>query len=161
VRPNQYGAAPWRTYETGSDEYVFRYSAREAALALNSMLLPGERMYALGTPGQSGPLYFYTRQRPPSGVYWDFPLRPGRNLDVKLEDRILRDLDRDPPELIVSSSTSFLGTVNGKPVNWGQRLRDWVRPRYSPCGPDITKKYLLYARRGSAIERRLAERDRS
>jgi hypothetical protein len=161
VRPNQYRAAPWRAYEPGSDEYDFRYSAREAGLALKQLLLPGERMYALGTPGQSGPLYFYTRQSPQSGVYWDFPLRPGKPLAGKLEDRIVRDLDRDPPDLFVSSRTSCLGDTNHDKEQWGTRLRDWVFARYSPCGLDVTKKYLLYARRGSAIERRLAGRESS
>ena len=161
VQPNQYGSAPWSVYEPGSPEYVFRHSAKDAGLALNQVLLPGERMYALGTPGESAPLYFYTHQSPPSGVFFDFPLRPGRPLAGQLEDRIVRDLDRDPPDLIVLSTSSFLASFDGKPAQWGQRLIDWVSPRYSRHGFDPTKRYLLFARRGSALERRLAEGEKS
>jgi len=157
VHRNQYGSAPWEVYKPGSPEYLFRHSSRDAGLALNQVLLPGERMYALGTPGESAPLYFYTHQSPPSGVFFDFPLRPGKPLAGRLEDRIVRDLDRDPPDLIVLSTSSFLVFFDGKPAEWGQRLIDWVRPRYSRRGFDPTKRFLLFARRGSALERRLAE----
>ncbi len=77
VRPNQFNSAPWAVYEPGSGEYAFRDSSRLAGIALNRILLPGERMYALGTPGQSATLYFYTHQSPPSGVFYEFPLWPG------------------------------------------------------------------------------------
>jgi Dolichyl-phosphate-mannose-protein mannosyltransferase len=159
VQRNQFDSPPWLVYEPGSQEYRFRHSSREAGLAINQMLLPGERMYALGTPGESAPLYFYTHQSPPSGVIFDFPLRPSKPkpLAVRLEDRIVRDLDRDPPDLIVSSAVSFMAVSDGKPAEWGQRLKDWVSPRYSSCGSDPTKRFLLFARRGSALERRLAQ----
>jgi len=161
VQPNQYNSAPWAVYRRGSGEYHFRHSSREAGLALNRILLPGERMYALGVPGESAPLYFYTHQSPPSGVFFDFPLRPGRPLARRLEDRIVRDLDRDPPDLIVLSSSSFLAAFEGEPAKWGEGLIDWVRPRYSRRGFDPTKCFMLFARRGTALERRLAEGEKS
>ncbi len=161
VQPNEFASSHWLVHEPGGQEYLFRHSSRAAGLALNHLLMPGERMYALGTPGQSAPLYYYTHQSPPSGLIFDFPLRPGRPLAASLEERVIRDLERGPPDLIVSATTSFLGAVDGKPVDWGQRLSDWVRQRYSPQGSDPTNRYLLFARRGSAIERRLAQGDRS
>jgi hypothetical protein len=161
VQWNQFYSAPWVVYKPGSDEYLFRESSRDAALALNQILLTGERMYALGTPGESAPLYFYTRQDPTSGVFFDFPLRANKPkvMAARLEDRIVRALDRDPPDLIVSSANSFMAVFDGKEPGWtaGRRLFDWVSPRYSAHGRDPTKRYLLFARHGSALERRLAE----
>jgi hypothetical protein len=159
VRPHQYGAAPWSVYEPGSHEYVFRHSSRDAAIALNQILLPGERMYALGVPGESCAVHFQTRQSPQSGVFFDFPLQPGRPPAEKLEDRIIRDLDRNPPDLIVLSTARFLPLLDGQRSDWAQRLIKWISSRYSRRGYDPTKRFLFFARRGSAIERRLAERE--
>jgi Dolichyl-phosphate-mannose-protein mannosyltransferase len=159
VQPTQYGSAPWLVHEPGSQDYLFLHSSRDAALALKQVLLPGERMYALGTPGESAPLYFYTHQSPPSGLIFRHPLRPSKiePLRQRLEARVIRDLDRDPPDLIVSSAPSFLAAFDGKSAESEQCVYDWVSPRYSRRGFDPTKRFLLFARRGSAIERRLAE----
>jgi hypothetical protein len=157
VQPNQFGSAPWKVYEPGSAEYLFRHSSRDAGLALKEALAPGERMYALGAPGESAVVQFYTHQSPQSGVFYDFPLRPDKPLAGRLEDRIVRDLDRNPPDLIVLATYSFLDFFDGKPAKFGQRVVEWVSPRYSRRGLDPTKHFLLLARRGSAIERRLAD----
>src|SRR5262249_44435878 len=148
VQKNQYGSAPWSVTEPGSSEYAFRHSSRDAGEALKQILLPGERMYALGTPGESAPLYFYTRHSPPSGVFYDFPLRPGRPLADRLGSWILGDLGPAPPDLIVLSAASFQAAFDGKPVKWGRRLIDWISGRYSRHGSDPTKRFLLFARRG-------------
>ncbi len=161
AHPHQYGTAPWSVYDTGNSEYLFRHSSREAALDLNQILLPGERMYALGVPGESCAVHFQTRQSPPSGVFFDFPLQPGRPSAAKLEDRIIRDLDRDPPDLIVLSTARFLPLFDGKRADWAQRLIGWVSSRYSKRGFDPTKRFMYFARRGSAIEQRLAEGEKS
>jgi 4-amino-4-deoxy-L-arabinose transferase-like glycosyltransferase len=150
-------AAPWLIYEPGSWEYWNKHDPRIAALAINRVLLPGERLYGLGPPGQSAPLYFYSRQRPPSGVFYDFPLYPGRPLSRQLEERVVRELDRDPPDLIVLFKDSFVSAFEGKPAAMGQRLVDWISLRYSRRNLDAPTRYVYYARRGSALERRLAE----
>jgi hypothetical protein len=157
----RYDTAPWLVYEPGSFAYQIRYTPRAAGHALNRLLLPGERLYALGPPGQSAPLYFYTRQDPPSGVIYDFPLGPGSPLAGPLEERIVRDLDGNPPDLIVLFKDTFLPALEGKPATAGQRLAEWISPRYSRRYLDAPKQYIFYARRGSALERRLAEREES
>jgi hypothetical protein len=157
TQPNQFNSAPWLAYEPGSDEYTYRYSSREAALDLKEMLAPGERLYALGTPGESAPVYFYTQQRPPSGVFYDFPLRAGRPLAHELEVRIVNDLERDPPDLLALASNSFGPAFGPEGSDWGQRLVAWVTPRYVRRGFDPTHRYLLFARRGSALAQRLPE----
>ena len=101
-------------------------------------------MYALGTPGESCAVHFQTRQSPPSGVFFDFPLRPGRPSAEKLEDRIIRDLDRDPPDLIVLSTARFLPVLEGKETDWAQRLIEWISSRYSRRGSDPTNTLLVF-----------------
>jgi hypothetical protein len=157
VHRHQYGATPWSVYDLDGPEYQFRHSSRDAALAVNQMLLPGERMYALGVPGESCALHFQTQQSPQSGVFFDFPLRPGSPLADKLEDRVIRDLDRDPPDLIALSSARFRDLLDGKRADWAQRLIAWVSAHYSRRDLDPTKHFLLFARRGSALEGRLAK----
>ncbi len=158
---HQYGSRPWTVYDAGNPEYQFRHTSREAALALNKILLPGERMYALGVPGESCAVHFQTQQSPPSGVFFDFPLQPGRPSAARLEDRIIHDLDRDPPDLIVLSTARFLPLFDHERTDWGQSLIAWVSRLYSRQGFDPTKRFMYFARRGSAIERRLAEGEKS
>jgi hypothetical protein len=157
VHGNEYGSKPWSVYEVGSPEYLFRHEARDAALAINRLLTPGERFYALGTPGQSAPLYLYCRQDPPSGIFYDFPLKPGKPFADELEERIIRDLDRGPPDLIVFHKISNPFVVHPQIGPWGKGLVDWVVPRYSFHEFDALKQYLCFARRGSALEQRVAE----
>jgi hypothetical protein len=157
THPHQYGTAPWSVYDTGNIEYVLRHSSRDASVALNKILLPGERMYALGVPGESCAVHFQTQQSPASGVFFDFPLRAGRPSAEKLEARVIRDLERDPPDLIVLSSVRFLALFEHKRTDWAQRLIPWVSEHYSRRGVDPTGHFLLFARRGSAIDQRLAE----
>jgi hypothetical protein len=156
----RYDVEPWLVYEPGSSEYWNKYDPRAAGLAIGRLLSPGERLYALGPPGQSAPLYFYSRKSPASGIIYDFPLAPGRPLAGKLEDQIVRDLDGDPPDLIVLFEGSFLPALERKPAAVGQRLLDWISPRYSRCNLDAPTRYLYYTRRGSVLERRLAEAER-
>jgi hypothetical protein len=155
----RYDVAPWLAYEPGSWEYWNKHDPRSAGLALNRLLLPGERLYALGPPGQSAPVYFYSRQSPASGVFYDFPLYPGRPLATQLEERIVRDLDSAPPDLIVLMKDSPLPAFEGKPATSGQQLADWMAPRYVRCHLDMPTRYVCYARRGSALHHRLAERE--
>jgi hypothetical protein len=157
---HQYGDAPWSVYDIGGPEYQLRYTSRDAALAVNKILLPGETMYALGVPGESCAVHFQTRQSPPSGVFFDFPLQPGRPPAAKLEDRIIRDLDRNPPDLIVLSTARFLPLLDGTRSDWAQRLIAWVSAHYSRRGFDPTGRFLFFARRGSAVEQRLADTEK-
>jgi hypothetical protein len=155
----RYDVAPWLVYEPDSDEYWNRYEPRTAGLAINRLLLPGERLYALGPPGQSAPLYFYSRQRPASGVFYEYPLHHDRPGASQLEERIIRDLDQDPPDLIVLLKVSYLPALEGKPAAFAQHLVDWISPRYSRCPLDVPARYVCYARRGSALAQRYADRE--
>ena len=140
----RYDAPPWLVYEPGGYEYSVRHVPRTAGLTLNRLLLPGERLYALGPPGQSMPLYFYTRKHPASGVIYEFPLYPGRPLAEKLDERIVRDLDRDPPDLIVLFKLSILPALEGKSTGMAPRLGNWITAHYSQCHLDIADRYICF-----------------
>jgi hypothetical protein len=129
---------------------------QRTGLAIDRELLPHETAYIFGYGGQTSGVYFASRRSPPSGVIYDFPLRGGP-LASRLEERILRDLDRDPPDLIVLTKLSMLRALEGKPAEWGQRLVDWVTQHYVRRGFPASAKYAYYARRGSSLERRLPE----
>jgi hypothetical protein len=129
---------------------------RLTGLAINRELLPHETAYVFGYGGQTSGVYFASRRSPPSGVIYDFPLRSGP-LAGQLEERILRDLDRNPPDLIVLTKLSMLPALEGAPAEWGQRLVDWVTQHYVRRGIPASAKYVCYARRGSSLEQRFPE----
>jgi hypothetical protein len=157
---NQFGSPPWLIYNPGSAEYHFRHDPVEAAEAVDRVIRPGERFFALGVPGDSPPLLFYTRQHPASGVFFDFPLYPYRPFPFKLESRMVRDLDRNPPDLIALSRESGPRTKDGKRDGWGKQLTDWVSNHYTRCQvPNASARFEFFARRSSALESRLTHPD--
>jgi hypothetical protein len=141
---------------------INRIEAVRTGLAIERELLPHETVYVFGYLGQTSEVYFTSRRSPPSGVIFDFPLQSGP-LAGRLEERILRDLDRCPPDLIVLTRLSFrpgpkIETLSGgRPAIWGQRLVDWISQHYVQRGFPASAKYAYYARRGSSLEQRLPE----
>jgi hypothetical protein len=145
---------------------INRIEARLTGLAIDRELFPHETVYVFGYLGQTSGVYFASRRSPPSGVIFDYPLQGGP-LAGRLEERILRDLDRAPPDMIVLTRLSFLpgpklkSLYFGKPAVWGERLVDWISQHYVQRGFPASTKYAYYARRGSSLERRLPERSDS
>jgi hypothetical protein len=136
--------------------------ARLTGLAIDRALLPHETVYVFGYLGLTSRVYFASRRDPPSGVIFDFPLQ-GTPLAGRLEERILRDLDRAPPDMMVLTRGSFLPGPTIKtcifddPAVWGERLVDWISRHYVQRSFPASTKYAYYARRGSSLERRLPE----
>ena len=114
---------------------INRVEAVRTGVAVDRELLSHETVYVFGYLGQTSGVYFASRRSPPSGVIFDFPLQSGP-LAERLEQRILRDLEWVPPDMIVLTRISFLPAPKiktldgGKPAVWGQRLADWISERY-------------------------------
>ena len=118
---------------------------REAATVIDTLLMPGERMFVWGIdPG----FYFYTRQRPITSCLWSTHLR-GPLTDL-LKDRLNQDLRRQPPGLLVVDTRADLGRLS-------PQLHTWLLSAYDPIPTkaDFTP-FRLLARRGSDLARRVA-----
>jgi hypothetical protein len=139
-----------------------RVEARLTGIAIDRALLPHETVYVFGYLGQTSGVCFASRRSPPCGLIFDYPLQ-GTPLAGRLEERILRDLDRAPPDMIVLSRVSFLPgpKINtfrpDVPAVWGERLVDWISQHYVQRGFPASTNYAYYARRNSSLERRLSE----
>ena len=116
---------------------------RERARAVDAVLAPGETFYEWGA--ETG-LYFYSQRRPPTGVFYNYPLRFGP-LVRALSARTVRDLAAHPPELVLIPL--------GEPAPMGHPVLDWIAQRYAPVevpgvGPDVE----ALARVGGALQAR-------
>lgn len=117
------------------------------ARVIEGLLLPGETFYHWGS--ESG-LYFYTGRKPPTGVLFNEPLLEGPCAQ-NLTRRVLADLDREAPELVVFRPQPGARSLPAHPV-----VR-WILGRYRPL-PDRLQpsQFVLLARAGGSLERRLA-----
>jgi hypothetical protein len=117
------------------------------ARVIEGLLLPGETFYHWGS--ESG-LYFYTGRKPPTGVLFIEPLLEGPCVQT-LSRRVLADLDREAPELVVVRPQPGVRSLPAHPV-----VR-WILGRYRPL-PDRLQpnQFVLLARAGGALERRSA-----
>jgi len=139
----------WSWSKYGNNQYC---DSRDTGRAIAALVPPDESFYLLGN--KTG-LYFYSGRSPASGVFYDFPLARGSPLSARLEARILDDLERRPPELIVVEP-GYLAPLGGQPAQNAQRLVSWVSQHYVACG-SFSPRFTRYARRGSDLARRLAE----
>src|SRR5204862_4588372 len=82
---------------------------------IDSLLAPDETFYEWGS--ESG-LYFTTGRRPPSGIFFAFPMLGGP-LKEKLSLRLIEDLKQSQPDLIVADVATMTLTEREHPVlNW-------------------------------------------
>jgi hypothetical protein len=138
------------SFAKSADEWsVAKYGSvfvvtRDLALRLDELLRPGETFYEWGSePG----LYAVTGQRPISGVLnMRFALRYGGTLRSQLTQRILSDLRRSPPDLIILEEVALDRTPKDHPV-----LR-WIVANYETF--EHFEFFHLAARRGSDLARR-------
>lgn len=116
--------------------------SREVGEQIGALLEPGETFYQWGS--ETG-LYFASKCSPPTGVFYNYPLCEGP-LQEALTQRVLADLERNPPELLVLPS----GRLEGHPVV------EWLKPRYElfPVEP-VRGSFVLLFRRGGKLETRL------
>jgi hypothetical protein len=108
---------------------------------VDSLLLPSETFYEWGN--ESG-LYFTTRRRPPSGIIFAFPMLGGP-LKEKLSLRLIEDLKKAQPDLVVADVATMTLTEREHPV------LIWFRENYQTFAR--TDDFLLFARNGSRLDR--------
>lgn len=113
----------------------------ELAAEIDTLLSPGETFYEWGS--ESG-LYFTSRRTPPSGIIFAFPMLGGP-LKEKLSARLINDLDRTKPDLIVADIATMTLTEREHPV------LNWFRENYRSFAR--TDEFLLFARKGSRLDK--------
>ena len=123
------------------------------ARELNNILQPGETLYVLGDePG----FYFITRRRPAPGVFFLTPLTGGP-LAQELTTRVVNDLQRKPPDLVIILANAIGDKTTGPDVAQlgpDHPLRKWISQNYCQVVPNGRTFFTLCARPGSALEKR-------
>jgi hypothetical protein len=123
------------------------------ARELNGILQPGETLYVLGDePG----FYFITRRRPAPGVFFLTPLTGGP-LAEELTSRVINDLARKPPDLVIILANAIGDkTIGPDKAELGpdHPLRRWISQNYCQMVPHERTFFKLCARPGSALEKR-------
>ena len=139
-------AQKWTILKHGTDDFV---ASESLGGRLSGILEPGETFYQWGA--ETG-LYFASGKKPPSGVFYYYPLIQGPLME-KLADRTVKDLEREQPELVI--------ITNRPPIVDSSPVLDWVRSKYrlidiQPALPIFG----LFARKGGRLEARLVARGR-
>jgi hypothetical protein len=113
---------------------------------LDQLLEPGQTFYVWGA--EPGP-YYYSSRPIPTGVILNYPLVKGP-LYVSLSQRVIRDLERSRPELVVTVHEPTEEIRLDQAVNywWHERYHGWPGNRRGP--------FDLYVRSGSELEQRLS-----
>jgi len=102
--------------------------------SLDRLLPPSATFYHVGA--ETG-LYFASGRRPPTGVFYDYPLLSGPLRDV-LARRVVADLEADPPALVVQRV--------GRPVH--PLVRAWVEENYElGWKADLPTEYAILQRK--------------
>jgi 4-amino-4-deoxy-L-arabinose transferase-like glycosyltransferase len=111
-------AADWSAQKYGN---IF-LETDKLAYKIDNLLSPGETFYEWGN--ESG-FCFSSRHRPSSGVFLAEPMLVGP-LIAKLSRRLIDDLERTRPELIVVDGLTLAHTPRGSPV------LKWFEENYRP-----------------------------
>lgn len=125
-----------------------------AARQIDHLLPPGATFYEWGN--ESG-FYFSSRHRPSSGVFLAEPMLGGP-LVAKLSRRLIDDLERTRPDLIVVDGPTLAQTPRGHPVlKW---FEENYRPFFKtdefsvPIGHvTLEDQFVLLSRKGSNLDR--------
>jgi 4-amino-4-deoxy-L-arabinose transferase-like glycosyltransferase len=140
-----YYRMPPNQWSRGKYGDIFIEDGRTARF-IKTLLAPGETFYEWGNETD---LYFLTGCRPPSGVFYAYPLTQGP-LREKLTQRTLAQLENEKPELFVFNG-SFFGPGADNPA-----ILSWFKQRYEKIpGNAVLGPYLFLARRGGQLEKRL------
>ena len=118
---------------------------KKLARELDTLLGPGETFYVWGS--EVG-LHFWTRRPPVCGACSVWPVATGP-LARSLTDRVMADLTRRPPELVVVANWTWQWLKVRHPVI------EWAVERYRPMpGGHERGPFSLYVRRGGPLEER-------
>ena len=146
-------AAGWSAQKYGT---IF-LETDKLAYKIDSLLSPSETFYEWGA--ESG-LYFTSGRRPPSGVIFAYPMLDGP-LAAKLSQRLLCDLERNRPDLIVVDGLTLANTPRGNPVlKWfEENYRPFsktgmfsVRIAHPPLVILAKDQFLLFALKGGKLD---------
>jgi len=108
---------------------------------IDRLLLPSETFYEWGN--ESG-LYFTSRRRPPSGIFFSYPMQDGP-LANALAQRVRDDLESTKPELMVVAQEA-----KRRPDS-AVELVDWCKENYRPIYE--TEMFLLLVRKGGRLDK--------
>jgi 4-amino-4-deoxy-L-arabinose transferase-like glycosyltransferase len=115
---------------------------------IQGLLKPGETFFEWGNESQ---LYFVSQCSPPAGLFYIYPLS-GTPLARSFSQRILRDLEKSQPELMVLNT---LCLNPGRPIN--NAILQWVRSHYRLFPVHPQQGYFLFLlRKGGKLEKRLS-----
>ena len=133
----------WSSEQWSQAKYEDRFtSLRPAVQEINALLQPQENFYNWGS--EAG-LYFLTHRRPPSGVLQNYPLVKGPLID-SLSVRVLRDLEREKPLLLIVSKYRVPQDLRPLP------LIPWLMAHYAPLrGGADRGAFLFYGWRGGRL----------
>ena len=135
-------AEQWSRLKYG-DVFV---ESKQLAGKIREWLKPNESFFEWGN--ETG-LYFWTQRRPPSGVFYSYPLADGP-LKEELTGRVLSQLEANKPELFVFDG-GFYGANADNPV-----LLNWIKDRYQKIpGNDVQGRFMLLMRKGGELSKRL------
>jgi hypothetical protein len=133
------GASDWSAHKYGR---LF-LDSDEIGTELKWTLRPEESFFQWGW--WSG-LYFTTQHRPPSGILYAYPLRNGP-LQKELAARLLADLQREQPEIIVAAKNEYYS------MDMHPDLRGWMNANYRPSPRIHPGPAFWFIRRGGRLER--------
>ena len=137
------------TYRLSAEEWSMRkyrdvfIASEKMGEELNQILKPDETFFQWGW--FSG-LYFSSHRRPPTGILYSFPLNGGPLKD-KLARRLLSDLKREKPEIIVAAKhESFLLRLH-------PGLLAWIQENYRKSTRMDQGIAFWFIRRGGRLEK--------
>lgn len=130
-----------RKYE---ETFIF---SRDLARQVGGLLRPDEDFYMLGS--HTG-LYVDTGRMPPTGVFYDYPAIVGP-LVAKMNDRVVRDLDRARPAMVVVLAMDITTLMpRSAPI------RQWLMKNYVLLNvPTPRKEVLILGLRGGRLHREI------
>lgn len=125
--------------------------ARDLAPKVDAILLPAESFYEFGA--ETG-LYYLTRRRPLSGVFYVYPLYDGP-LVKPLSARLAQDLERNAPELFILSGDYVTRSEDGETITPTHPVVAEVLRRYDlRWVVQGRPTYFLFTLRGGALAAR-------
>ena len=126
--------------------------SKQLAGRIGQWLKPDETFFEWGN--ETG-LYFWTQRRPPSGVFYAYPLADGPLKD-ELTARVLSQLESTKPELFVFDG-GFYGPTADNSV-----LLNWIKDRYVKLPKDAVQgRFLLLMRKGGELSKRLRKSNKT
>jgi hypothetical protein len=138
----------WSKVKYASYGNVF-VASRTAGIMLDRMLPPGETFYAWGN--ETG-LYFYSHRRPPTGLFYAYPLVAGP-VAGKLTRCVLDQLQERPPLMVVKTREEIAIPPS---------LDAWIAIRYrelthilGPLSQEGEPVFAFYIRKDRGLDDRL------